>query len=100
MYVIFFVNHIVVTREFRQLKFNNSGWLTLYPLGVSVSTTRGISPDLIVTTDFNELDADVFNEVITPLIEVGHSKFIGFYTSKSWRVDCFSQNILFDFENF
>jgi len=96
----FFVNHIVVARGLRQLKFNNSGWLTLYTLDASLITIRGISPDLIITTDFNQLDADVFNEVIAPLIEVGHSKFIGFCTSKSWRVDCFSQNILFGFENF
>lgn len=61
------------------LKYTNTGQLTLMLIDDSYRTTRGTNADLIIVTNFDSLNRNMFYKVVVPILTMKNVKLVCFY---------------------
>jgi hypothetical protein len=92
---------VIEKSNWTELKLINSGSLRLMTLQQDCKTTRGISVDMFIVEDFDDLNASLFYTFIMPsLMLLSETKLLCFYQRHCQRIEYVLKNKRFDFMKF
>lgn len=92
-----FDDDMIKSCDFTELKLENNVSLTLMARDQNVRTTRGSNADVIVVSDFDNLEHGLLHRLILPLVVLKHVKLLCFYHTYTARIDVLQQNRAVDF---